>query len=114
MTELLIFLGCSVAYLAIGFRVATIPFARREFARNMREYRILLRPGKADEWRREALAFGLPLALVWPFYLGWRAVARRASTYIPETDPETAQRLAQQERRIAELERELDIRKGRS
>jgi hypothetical protein len=97
-----------IAYLVAGAHYGTLNFARREFARNLDRYPSLYREAsQRRQLRRECLGGGLPVALIWPVYLVWLAVASRADTFIPETDVEAAERIAAQERRIAELEAEL-------
>lgn len=104
----IVFLALIALYLLVGWRVATIPFVIREVERCIVEYPLLAKDTREiARWRREALGFGAPLAIVWPFYLAWRTVSARTISSLPITSVEAEAK----DRRIEQLERELGLRK---
>lgn len=104
----LVVLASIAAYLIAGARFGTLNYARRNFAHKLDQYPILYRTARERRaLRRESLGEGLIFALIWPLYVAWLALAARADDFIPETDVEARERIAEQDRRIADLEREL-------
>lgn len=66
-------------------------------------------PRYVAEWRTEAAFEGAVLAIIWPVYLVCRAVIGGLAGSAPLADVEVRARLAERDRRIAELEADLRV-----
>jgi hypothetical protein len=97
------------AYLFIGWRCIAPGWVTREVARQVRQFSVLA-ANEAETWRREAAATSIAIGLVWPLYLAFRLLTGKIADRAPLTDFEARQQLADRDRRIAQLERELGVK----
>ncbi len=122
MTVLLIVLACIAGYYWLGLRLVARPHVAREVAGYITEH--------ADHWklmgrvvapseierrvagqRRTASGEALFLAAFWPVVLASRAAMGVFMATTPLSGAESRLQIQQRDRRIAELERELGIRR---
>lgn len=99
------------AYLTAGMRHVGRPYITRQVQANCKSYPNLARD-HTDMWRREAAFEALVVTAIWPLYLALRSLITRTASSAPLSDYELRRQLAERDRRIAELERELKV--GRS
>ncbi len=112
MIALLIVLACIAGYYWLGIRLVARPFITAHVAKHIRDYPSLAeQPGDIDEERRFAAAFGLLLSIIWPLVLIGRLLTSGLAASAPLCDAEAREQLKQREKTIAELERELGIRR---
>lgn len=110
MLTLAVVLAALAAYLWYGFTRVAPAYVTRKVAA---QCAFLPTSAKDPAWvareRRDAAGDAIGLALVWPAYLAGRALTGSIADQAPFTDHELRQRLAERDRRIAELHRELNM-----
>jgi hypothetical protein len=99
---------CGAAYLVAGMRIAGRPYVTRQVQQRCERHWILAED-HVDEWRREAAFEALFVTAIWPLYLGVRSLISRVADGAPLSDYELRRQLAERDRRIAELERDLGV-----
>lgn len=112
----LITLGCVVASVAVyayaGVRFVACPYIAREVERNCKLYPITAEdPAEVERWRREAASEGVGFALAWPITLMIQEFSRGLADSVPPTPTEAQQQIKARDRRIAELEHQLGMKK---
>jgi hypothetical protein len=111
VTALVITLACLAIYLFIGWYFVAPRYVTREMARNFQRWSSLASvPGEVDGWRRFAAGEGAGLGLIWPVYLAGRLLTGGVARRAPLCDQEAKRKIAERDRRIAELERQLGIK----
>ena len=112
MTGLAIALASIVVYSYLGIRLVARPFVTDHAARRIRDYPSLAeKPGYLDEERRFAAAFGLLLAIIWPVVIVGRRLTSILAASAPLCDAEAQEQIKQRDQKIADLERELGLRR---
>lgn len=122
MTVLLIVLACIAGYYWLGLWLVGRPHITRGVANyiteNAEHWKVLSRVVTPSEVERRVAAHrhfvageALMLAAAWPLVLVGRAAMGTLMAITPLSDAEAQLLLQQRERRIAELERELGIRR---
>ncbi len=122
MTVLPIVLACIAGYYWLGLRLVARPHVAREvedyITENADHWKTLHRVISAGEIerrvtaeRRLAAGEGLFLAAIWPIVLAFRAAMGGLLATVPLSSAEAQLQIQQRDRRIAELERELGIRR---
>lgn len=118
MISFAVFLASVAAYLVIGWRFVAPRFVARDIARETAKAAQWQRTASyAAECRRDAAEAGVAVGIMWPLYVVTRVacllgrllvsgIAARA----PLTDLEVRHALAARDRRIAELERQMELR----
>ncbi|WP_304452884.1 hypothetical protein [Nocardiopsis sp. YSL2] len=111
MIILLTILAAFATYLWYGFRIIAPAYVTRQVDEHIEDrIRHELPPHKyVHDRRKSAAADAVGIALVWPFYLGWRALTGNISGRAPLTDHELRHQLEEKDRYIAELERRNGI-----
>lgn len=104
----IIVLALAAAYLRAGMRIAGRPYVTRQVQANGERYPNLA-VDHIEDWRREAAFEALFVTLIWPVYLGFRSLVSRVAEAAPLSDHELRRQIADRDRRIAELERELGV-----
>lgn len=105
-------LACIAVYYWLGIRLVARPFVTTQVAKHVRHFPTRsARLDDIDEERRFAAVGGLMLAAVWPFVLIGRLLVGRLAASAPLCDAEARELLKQRDRRVAELERELGMRR---
>jgi hypothetical protein len=104
----IIVLALAAAYLRTGMRLAGRPYVTRQVQQHCERHPTLAED-YAEEWRREAAFEALFVTAVWPLYLAFRSLVSRVAEAAPLSDHELRRQLADRDRRIAELERELGV-----
>jgi hypothetical protein len=108
---LIITLAAVAAYLFVGWYLVAPRYVTREMARNFERWAILAdRPDEVAGWRRFAAGEGAGLGLIWPAYLAARLVTGSIASRAPLCDQEARRKIAERDRRIADLERQLGIK----
>lgn len=112
MITFVVVLACITTYCWAGIRLVARPFVTTQVAKHIRDFPSLAsKPGNLDEERRSMAGFGLALAAIWPFVLIFQLLIGRLVASAPLSAVEASEQLKQRDRRIAELEWELGIRR---
>lgn len=105
-----ILIAIVLAYLRLGTRLAGRPYIPRAVQEHCKRYPTLAKdPVQVEGWRRDAAFESLFVTLVWPAYLTVRLLISQAAAAAPLSEHELRRQLADRDRRIAELERELGV-----
>jgi len=108
----IIILAFLASYFWIGWRYVGPRYVLREMTRQIREYpRLAAEADYVAGWRKTASAEAWGVAVIWPLcLLAWLFTGKLAIR-APLTDFEAKQKADAQAARIADLERQLGIRK---